>query len=195
MVLFLYPLALILSYAFIGGGIKLLDHFTDEVPLTQQRSLPLWLLTIILIVTINVWTIFDMYTAILALALAFGLLGARKVDNLYFTAIAVISLYIALFSILRTGVFLFLLPTLLALTIAVLLDEVLHSFAPQTSQPALHWVLIHRPLVKIVVIILPFFGYLTITHTIGFWCFDIAYDLVAYRFRAPTPIAKQASTG
>jgi hypothetical protein len=184
MLLFLYPLALILSYAFIGGGIKLLDHLTDEVAKSRQRQLIHLFLSIGLVILINIWVILDFYTALLALALVFGLLGARKVDNIYFTIIAVISLYVALYQIL--SIFLFLLPTLFVLILVVILDEVIHSVAPKITQPALQWVLTHRPLVKIVVLILPFFGLLTFIHTIGFWCFDIAYDLIAYHFRAPS---------
>ena len=186
MLLLLFPMALILSYAFIGGGIKLLDHLTDEIAQSRQRQLLHWFLSISLIIIINIWVILDFYTAVLALGLAFGLLGARKVDNIYFTIIAVISLYVALYQIF--GVFLFLLPTLFALIPAVIIDEVIHSAAQRTSQPTLQWVLTHRPLVKIVVLILPFFGLLTFIHTVGFWCFDIAYDLVAYYFRAPSTI-------
>ncbi|MFW9983614.1 MAG: hypothetical protein ACFFCB_02665 [Candidatus Odinarchaeota archaeon] len=177
-------MALILSYGFIGGGIKLLDHLTDEITQSRQRKLLIWFLSISLIIIINIWVILDFYTAVLALALAFGLLGARKVDNIYFTIIAVISLYFALFQI--YSVFLFLLPTLFALITAVILDEVIHSVAQKLTQPALQWMLTHRPLVKILVLILPVFGLLTFIHTIGFWGFDIAYDLVAYHFRAPS---------
>ncbi len=183
MLLLLFPMALILSYAFIGGGIKLLDYLTDEIAKSRQRQLLNWFLSISLIVIINIWVILDFYTAVLALALVFGLLGARKVDNIYFIIVAVISLYVALYKIF--GVFLFLLPTLFALILAVILDEVIHSVAQEIAQPTLQWVLTHRPLVKIVVLILPFFGLLTFIHTIGFWCFDIAYDLVAHHFRAP----------
>ena len=184
MLFLLFPMALILSYAFIGGGIKLLDHLTDEIAQSRQRRLLHWFLSIGLILLINFWVILDFYTAVLALALAFGLLGARKVDNIYFTVIAVVSLYVALYQIF--GFFLFLLPTLFTLIPAVILDEVIHSVAQKIAQPTLQWMLTHRPLVKIVVLILPFFGLLTFIHTIGFWCFDIAYDLVAYYFRAPS---------
>jgi hypothetical protein len=180
----LLPMALILSYAFIGGGIKFLDHLTDEITQSRQRQILHWLLAICLIIIINFWVIFDFYTAVLALALVFGLLGARKIDNIYFTIIAVISLYVALYQII--GLFLFLLPTLFALIPTVILDEVIHSVAQKITQPTLRWVLTHRPLVKIVVLILPFFGLLTFIHTIGFWCFDVVYDLVAYYFRAPS---------
>jgi len=191
MLLFLYPLALILSYAFIGGGIKLLDYLTDEVAQSRQHQLLYWFLSIGLVIIINIWVILDFYTAVLALALVFGLLGARKVDNLYFTIIAVLSLYVALYQIL--SIFLFLLPTLFVLISAVILDEVIHSVVPKINQPTLHWVLTHRPLVKIVVLILPFFGLLTFIHTIGFWFFDITYDLIAYHFRAPSTMNHQYS--
>lgn len=184
MLLLLFPMALILSYAFIGGGIKLLDHLTDEIVHSRQRQLLHWFLSISLIVLINIWVILDFYTAILALAIVFGLLGARKIDNIYFTIIAVISLYVAIFQI--YSVFLFLLPIFFALIPAVILDEIIHAVAQKITQPALQWVLTHRPLVKIVVLILPFFGLLTFIHTIGFWCFDVVYDLVAYYFRAPS---------
>ncbi|MFX1300779.1 MAG: hypothetical protein ACFFAL_11815 [Promethearchaeota archaeon] len=193
MLFILFPMALILSYAFIGGGIKLLDHLTDEITQSRQRLLLHWLLAISLIIIINIWVIFDFYTAVLALALVFGLLGARKIDNIYFTIIAVICLYVALYQII--GLFLFLLLSLFTLIPAVILDEVIHSLAQKINQPSLRWMLTHRPLVKIVVLILPFFGLLTFTHTIGFWCFDIAYDLVGYYFRAPSTMNYENSLG
>jgi hypothetical protein len=64
------------------------------------------------------------------------------------------------------------------------LDEFLHSKAENIKTRGIRWVLEHRPILKITVLILPFFGYLTLAHTIAFWAFDIAYDLMTYYFGA-----------
>lgn len=185
----LYPLALIASYALIGAGIKYLDQQTD---LATTHKMGSWLLTLSLGLLVNIWSLFDAFTAILAIALVFGLLGARKIDNIYFIVLAIISLPVCLITLLQLNLFLFTLPVLLTLILPVILDELLHSLAPRVHYSALQSILRHRPLLKIVVLVLPFFGLLTFVHTIAFWSFDIAYDLVNYLLRASNPVKEEA---
>ncbi|MFX1540044.1 MAG: hypothetical protein ACFFBX_04620 [Promethearchaeota archaeon] len=184
----LYTLALVISYAFIGGGVKLLDHLTDQPSQHQVSSFFLWVLTSSLALVVVVWTLIDAYTAILALALVFGLIGAKKIDTRFFLVLALIIIPIGIISVFFQGLFLFLLPTLIALIPPVILDELIHSYATRVNQPQMKWILARRPLLKITVIILPFFSLLTFIHTIAFWCFDITYDLVNYVFRASSKI-------
>jgi hypothetical protein len=179
---FLHTLAMVISYAFIGGGIKLLDLLTDQPSYHKAGSFFLWTLTISLGLVIVIWALFDIFSAILALALVFGLIGAQKIDTSFFIILALITIPIGLFSVFLQNPFFLLF--LIALIPPVILDELLHHLAARITQPQIQWLLLHRPLLKILVIILPFFGILTLSHTVAFWCFDITYDLVAYIFRA-----------
>ncbi len=186
--LILYTLTMVISYAFLGGGVKLLDHLTDQPSQHQVSTFFLWILTSSLVLVVVVWTLNDTYTAILALALVFGLIGAKKIDTRFFLVLALIIIPIGILTVFLQSAFLFLLTILIALIPPVILDELLHSYATGISQPQMKWILSHRPLLKISVIVLPFFGLLTFAHTIAFWCFDITYDLVNYAFRATSKI-------
>jgi hypothetical protein len=126
----------------------------------------------------------DSFTAILAIALLLGLILTRKVDNKYFAVIALIILPIGIWIFFQLPV-LFLLASLIPLLLSVIVDELLHGVASKLSSTTVRWVLVHRPVLKCTVIILPFFGLLSLIHTIAFWGFDIAYDGVAYFLRAP----------
>ncbi len=195
MVSILIDLTKIASYAFIGGSIKLLDQVLDQRNYFQKQHVGYWLITLALILLVNVWTCFDVFTAILTVALILGLISTRKVDNLYFVLLAITTFPLSIFTILRTDFLLLLLPTLLVILPTVVLDEVLHAAATNISNRLVAWVLTHRPILKITVLMLPFFGLLTFVHTIAFWCFDISYDLVAYYYRASSSAERMARSG
>ena len=185
MVLSLFSaIALISSYAFIGGGIKYLDQIVDQPHLNRKKPWTLWLLTLSLIIITTLVVFFDYFTAILAIALLLGLLLTRKVDNKYFVVIALTVLPIGIWIFLQLPP-VFLLVSLIPLILAAIIDELLHEVATTLSSSNVRWILAHRPVLKCTVIILPFFGLLSFIHTIAFWMFDIAYDGVAYFLRAP----------
>ncbi|MFW9831821.1 MAG: hypothetical protein ACFFD8_08600 [Candidatus Thorarchaeota archaeon] len=186
--LLLYSITLITSYATIGAGIKYLDYLSDQsnhYNQTKPNELLQWLLIASLAFLVNFWGFFDAFTALLILALLLGLCGAGKIDNVLFLVLSILSLPVALFTLFNPVFFLFLLPTLLVLIPPIILDEFLDSRASTISHSTLQWVLRHRPLLKIVVFVLPFLGLLPFTHTVAFWSFDVAYDVVAFYFRAP----------
>ena len=185
MVLSLFSaIALISSYAFIGGGIKYLDQIVDQPHLNRKKPWTLWLLSLSLIIITTLVVFFDYFTAILAIALLLGLLLTRKVDNKYFVVIALTVLPIGIWIFLQLPP-VFLLVSLIPLILAAIIDELLHEVATTLSSSNVRWILAHRPVLKCTVIILPFFGLLSFIHTIAFWMFDIAYDGVAYFLRAP----------
>lgn len=184
MLFLVYILALLISYAFIGGAIKLLDNISDFP--SQYRTLMPWVLTLCLAIIVNGWILLDAFTAILAFALIIGLLGARKVDNVYFVFLALATIPLCLFRILQLNVLPISFLALVVLVPTVIVDEILHSIAQKASQPHLQWLLFHRPLAKIIVFLLPFFGLFTFIHAVAFWCFDITYEIVAYHYSAPS---------
>jgi len=179
-----FPLTLIVSYAFIGAGIKCLDQAADYPAHFQSRHVYLWLVTIGLVILVNIWVFFDNYTAVLALGIILGLVATRKVDSPYFFVLAVTILPLGILRIMEPIILFFVLPTLIVVFLASTLDEILHSRNHKIQTPLLRWVIAHRPLLKITVLLLPFLGLLTFDHTIAFWGFDIAYDLVAYYYSA-----------
>lgn len=184
MSLVLFALALIASYALIGAGIKLLDLATEFPNQFQSRPTSLWLVTSGLAVLVNIWVFLDLYTAVLVIGILFGLIATRKVDNSFFFVLAITTLPLSFFRFFDLSSFLIVLPTLIIVFFASMLDELLHSKASQISQSTLRWIIIHRPILKFTVLVLPFLGLLTLFHMIAFWSFDIAYDFVSYQFRA-----------
>ncbi|MFX0168025.1 MAG: hypothetical protein ACFE89_01600 [Candidatus Hodarchaeota archaeon] len=191
MVLFLFfALALISSYAFIGAGIKYIDQIVDHQRNSRKNSLSSWLLTFCLTLVTSLWVFLDRFSAILAFALILGLLGTRKVDNHYFIVIALVVLPACVITLVQVNLFI-LLASLLPLIVSAIADELLHNTALKITNRYVQWVCVHRPLLKIVVIILPFFSLLTFTHAIAFWSFDLAYDFVAYHFRAVNLVANE----
>ncbi len=184
MSLILFALALIISYALIGAGIKLVDQAVDDPSRIRFRKSLLWLVVAVLVILVNIWVFFDVYTAVLALGIILSLIASRKIDNTYFIVLAIAVFPLSLFRFFDIAILILVLPTLIAIFVASLLDEVLHAQASKIHIAAIHHVLLHRPILKISVVILPFFGLLTFIHTIGFWCFDIAYDALAYYFGA-----------
>ncbi|MFX1575781.1 MAG: hypothetical protein ACFFCF_01270 [Promethearchaeota archaeon] len=180
----LFALLLIASYSLVGGAIKVLDQLTDHPESYQSRHIYLWLLTVILVILVNICVFLDVYTAVLAIGVILGLIVTHKVDNRYFVVLTITILPLSILRVLGFAFTSFILLTLLAVFIASLFDELLHEKASKVSTTALHTLLTYRPILKILVLILPFWNLLTFIHTLGFWGFDFAYELVAYYFRA-----------
>lgn len=183
----LFALTLIASYALIGAGIKLLDQLADYPDHYQKRHTYLWLVTVVLAIIVNIWVFFDIYTAVLAIGLILGLIITHKVDNRYFVVLTITILPLSIVQIIEFAFTSSILLTFLVVFLASLFDELFHEKAPKISTTALRTILAYRPLLKILVLILPFWGLLTFIHTFAFWGFDIAYELVTYYFGASSP--------
>lgn len=175
---------LIASYSLLGGIIKFLDDVHDRNRQFSGRTPLCWGLTVLVIMLLNIWIYLDVYTALLTLTLAVGLILIRKVDNHQFIVIALCTLPVAVYFIYQAELLLIIPPMLLALTPSAALDEVLHDHAQRFTFPSIQWLARRRPLMKIVVFVLPFFGLFTLFHAIAFWGFDITYELIAYRLCA-----------
>ena len=188
-----FTIALVSSYAYVGGGIKYLDQIIDQHLRSEKHPWILWFLTLSLIVITTLIVFFDYFTAILAIALLLGLLVTRKVDNKFFAIIGITVLPIGIWVFCQLSLP-FLLASLIPLLVSVIIDELLHGVAPRISSSTLRWVLTHRLVLKGTVIILPFFGLLTFVHTVAFWSFDTAYDVVAYSLRAPNTNTKSTTS-
>lgn len=180
-----FAVTLIASYCCIGAAIKLVDDLHDSVRQVRGRSILSWGITAGAAVLIGIWAYVDAYTDGLALALLLGLVLTQKVDNRYFLALALTTLPFVLLPMLRVDVLLLVPPMLLALVPAAAADEALDAVGPRFRHASLRLLASHRPIMKVVVLVLPFWGFLTVFHAIAFWGFDLAYELVGYSLRAP----------
>ena len=140
--IFLSALALISSYAFIGGGIKYLDQIIDLSVQPKAGSWSIWAITLGLVFITALWVYLDFITAIIAFALFIGLLAMRKIDNKYFIIIAVVVLPFSILSLLPIPLFV-IIANLIPLVLAVITDEILHGLAPSISTPSIRWVFSH----------------------------------------------------
>jgi len=179
-----FAVTLLLSYCCIGAAIKLVDDLHDNLRQVPGHSILSWGITVGAAVLIDIWACIDAYTDGLALALLFGLVLTRKVDNRYFLALALTTLPFVLLPVLRVDVLLLILPMLLALAPAAAVDEALDAVGPRLRHASLQSLARHRPIMKVVVLVLPFWGFLTVFHAIAFWGFDLAYALVGHGLRA-----------
>lgn len=183
--------ALIASYAYTGGAIKLLDdiidrelHFRGRLPICLSLSVSVTLLG-------GIWMAADSYSATIVLGLIVGLALAWKVNNRYFLSIALATPVVAWFLGFNPYSLLSTLPTFIVLVSTALADEGIHHASMGIGHPAIRLVLLHRPAMKIAVILLPLVELFTFIHTLAFWCFDLSYDLIGYfcarRFRDRPP--------
>jgi hypothetical protein len=180
-----FAVTLFVSYCCIGAAIKLVDDLHDDLRQVRGRSLLSWGITAGAAVLIDIWAYMDAYTDGLALALLLGLVLTRKVDNRYFLTLALTTLPFVLLPMLRADVLLLVLPLLLALIPAAAGDEALDAVGPRLRYASLRSLARYRPIMKVVVLVLPFLGLLTVFHAIAFWGFDLAYGLVGSGLRAP----------
>jgi hypothetical protein len=185
MSLVLFATTLVASYCCIGAAIKLVDDLNDGVRQVRGQSAISLVATMGAAVLADFWIWIDAYSDGLALALLLGLAMARKVDNRYFMALALTTLPFVLLQMFRADVFFLVLPLLLVLAPSAVVDEGLDAISPRLHHAALRLLTKFRPVMKVVVLLLPFWGLLTVFHTIAFWGFDIAYGLVGYGMRAP----------
>jgi hypothetical protein len=180
-----FALTLLASYCCIGAAIKLIDDLHDSRRQSNGHSTLSWTLTTGTAALVALWASIDAYTDGLALALLLGLVMTRKVDNRHFLALALATLPFVLLPMLRVDVLLLVLPMLLALAPAAAADEVLDAVGPRLRYASLRSLTKYRPIMKVVVLLLPVWGLLTLFHTIAFWGFDVAYAFVGYCLRAP----------
>ncbi len=187
MIIIIWIIVLFVTYGYLGGAIKYLDAIQDTQGVLQVPAYIKWFLVISIILLVDIWAYFDSYTAILALAFLIGLTLTQKVDNIPFVMIGLTTLPIILFSLLRVDFITFTLPLLLLLAPAIIFDELFHAFAPRLKQPILRWFAEHRVVLKVMILIPPLLGLFPIYYSIAFWCFDITYELIDNRLRAPSP--------
>jgi hypothetical protein len=179
-----FAVTLFVSYCGIGAAIKLIDDLHDVMRPHNGRAVLSWALTAGTAVLVNLWASIDAYTNGLALGLLLGLIFTRKVDNRYFLTLTLATLPFVFLLMLRVDVVLLILPMLLTLAPAAAIDEVLDAVGPRLPYASLQLLAKQRPVMKVVVLVLPFCGLLTPFHAIAFWGFDVAYGLVGYGLRA-----------
>ncbi|MFX1476178.1 MAG: hypothetical protein ACFFCO_11965 [Promethearchaeota archaeon] len=178
--MFFLVVTLSASYAYIGAAIKFLDDVHDHNWFFRGRTPICWSLALSTAILSGIWMAIDTYSAALALALIISLSLTWKVDNRYFVTISILALLVAF---LLGFHLIFLLPALITLVVLIptfALDEILHALPNPTHHGFTRWLLHRRPLAKIMVVVLSCYFLFTFHHTLAFWSFDIAYDLVGF---------------
>lgn len=168
-------LALILGYAFIGGSLKYIDQFYDY---HVYEKLVTWFLTILCGLVMGLFIAIDPHSAAILLAIIIGVGVTRKLDELPFQIITLISLIIpTMFSVLGffpNYEFSIAIIPLTILVVSAVSDEYLDNYADKNKIK----VLALRPFMKIVVLILVVSGVFDAIYFFAFMSFDIGYLLV-----------------
>ncbi|MFQ5975406.1 MAG: hypothetical protein ACE5J5_03705 [Candidatus Hydrothermarchaeales archaeon] len=165
-------LAVIISFGFIGGGIKFIDEAFDEDIFNKRFATVLAPILVVLWICIS---IFDKVSAVILFSILFGVLLTGKIDNVVFK-ISTISLIV--FFALR-GLFGSYLIPLLFLTFMGIVDEKGNDYVDNNStNRVVEFFFLHRFSMKMGVILLCLTSYFSWIYLVAFLCFDIAYDSV-----------------
>jgi len=162
------PLMVIIIYTLAGLTLKLSDfygeHRTGYVP---------YFITLLSAYFFALLMIESEYSSSIAIGIIIGVLLSGKVNrpNLIFGLILIISL-----SLLMGFVF----PNQIVIPISIFtyLDEIFHEKFNSRFQ-ILNTFFQFRPVLKIVIAIFFLLNWLPLTYSIGFFCFDLSYDLTS----------------
>ena len=175
----------LLVYIYTGFSLKLLDQVNDENFNLNPKIKFVILFSSPILAGIVMGM--DVYNASIGLMLILGLFFARKVDVFDFRiyvilvigAMVVMSVFNQFYVFLN---FLSIIPTIIILLIAVIADELLNEFldSKNIENPFIKNLASIRPILKIIVFILPLFNLFTYYHAVMMLCFDIIYDLTRY---------------
>ncbi|NVM52444.1 MAG: hypothetical protein HWN66_01990 [Candidatus Helarchaeota archaeon] len=175
----------ILVYIYTGFSLKLIDQVNDE----NFELNPIIKIGILFSSPILAGIVMgmDIYNASVGLMLILGLFVTKKINVLDFkiyavfviTSMLVVSVINQFYVFLN---FLLILPTTIILLFAVIADELLNEFldSKNIKNPFFKKLASIRPILKIIIFILPLFNLFTFFHAIMMLSFDIAYDLTRY---------------
>ncbi|MFX1294890.1 MAG: hypothetical protein ACFFD2_08555 [Promethearchaeota archaeon] len=175
----------VLVYIYTGFSLKLIDQVNDENFKLNPKIKTMILLSSPILAGIVMGI--DLYNASVGLMLILGLFFARKINTLDFKiyTIIVISSMLIVNIINQFYIFLNFLSiifTTIILLMAVIADEILNELLDSKcfTNLFLKNLASIRPILKIIVFILPLFNLFTYYHAIMMLCFDITYDLIRY---------------
>jgi len=175
---FIQPLGqvlIVLGYIIIGGGLKYIDQVYDVHVFSKRLA---YVFSVVCGLLMGFLIAFDEASAVILLSIIVGEGIARKIDNISFSVVMFLSLVIPLlFYVVPViedyDVHFSLLPFFL-LVISGILDEFIDDIGDRRKIRALTI----RPLMKVMVLALTFFGFFHFIYFIAFIGFDLAYIAV-----------------
>ncbi|NHI93856.1 MAG: hypothetical protein EAX96_15315 [Candidatus Lokiarchaeota archaeon] len=181
LIFFLY----VFAYIFLGFSLKLIDQINDENYEINNKIKIIILISAPILGGIVMGT--DLFNASIGLMLILGLFFAKKVnvtDFKIFGTLAIIAMFVmSIFNNFYVFLnFINIIPTTIILLIAIIADELLNEYldSKKFERPIFKNLMSIRPILKVMVFILPIFNLFTYYHAIMLLCFDIAYDLTKY---------------
>lgn len=168
-------LALLVSYAFLGGGLKYIDQVYDVGVHGLFRRHIAYGLTLCCGLLMGFLVAVDAYSSMIFLSIVIAVAVSRKIDNPAFLGGAMLVFLIPLFT--HNGGFQWVGFTLLLFS--GILDEFLNDFADQHKEGTLVYrLLYYRPAFKVMIVGLAVAGILAPVYLLAFLLFDAAYSLM-----------------
>jgi len=162
------PLMVIIIYVLAGFTLKLTDFYGEH----RTGYLP-YLITLLSASLFTLLISESEYSSAIAIGIIVGVLLSGKINrpNLIFGLLLIISLSLLLgFVIPNQIVFL--------ISVFAFIDEVFHEKFKNRSK-ILRTFFQFRPVLKISIALFFLLKWLPLTHLIGFFCFDLSYDLTS----------------
>ena len=173
---------LIIVYSYVGFSLKLIDQINDE-----DYELNVVAKNIILYssaILAGIGMAIDIYSASIGLTLIFGLLFTKKINVLDFKIYAIVVSSVMFITSIFNFFYVFLnlysiIITMILLIIGIIADELLNNYLDTLSieNPFFKNLTSIRPLLKILVFVLPLVGLFTFYHAFIIILFDISYDV------------------
>ena len=172
-----HALIIILTYAFIGGGLKYIDQVYDIHVFDDSIA---WILSVLCGLLMGTLIALDSPSAIILLGIIISVGITRKIDNPPFYTVALLSIIIPIFlnftSIISDYEFsINLIPITFIITSGIL-DEFLDDMGDRKKIKALTF----RPFMKIMVLLLCIFNIFSYIYFLAFLAFDLAYIYVTW---------------
>ncbi|MCK5176321.1 MAG: hypothetical protein KAQ92_01220 [Candidatus Aenigmarchaeota archaeon] len=170
-------IALVLSYAIIGYGLKYIDEVYDEGVYNKKIAL---LFVVVCSIFISYLSAIDNYSMAIFFAIIFGVAIGGKIDNNAFktgVALTISLTFLMKYFFLHTDMIEFSYFVFFVLLIMCVLDEELDKEGHKKGKK------IHktRPFMKITIFLLWMSQSITGVYVLAFFAFDIAYEYIRYK--------------
>jgi len=171
----IYELFLLGSYFSLGALTKIVDQVFDAKLVRHAYA---YLAAACIIFLAGYWIATDTYSQPILLAIVFAMLISGKVDNMAFWSIAIslitVAILLAVLGIIEIQWF-----SLWFLILTAVIDEFANDLADsrKRSSKAIKF-FYYRPFMKIGVLMLAVWGYLSIVYLAAFVLFDMAYVII-----------------
>ncbi len=171
----LFIFQILLSYSFIGFGLKYVDQAYDINAFSKKTAIIVAIITAIIMSYIS---IIDVYSAMIFISLVIGMIIIKSVDNIAFISGALIVgiLFLVFGNIASFSWFLFLI-----LLLSHSIEEIISEHDEKKGFKGIKHFLMHYGVqIKSVILILVIFGYLNLIYFVAFFLLDMFYLIVEW---------------